>query len=287
MSKFFDGMQKAQELASGEGAGSEPPVQEGLNAAKHAVQQTDAVASDRSDLRLHECRKIRLPQNPVTPSVFGASNEPAHIAAEAYRTLRTRLIKMQATQGLRSVIVSSASPGEGKSLTVLNLAHYCAQLENYRVLVIDGDLRTRGLTKMIGSPVGPGLGEILAKNIRYESAILASDVPNLYFVAAGSQTSSPAELFASHAWKAFIGSCSENFKLVLVDSPPVFPLADFELMVGACDRCLVVVRALRVRRDLLQKAAGQIDPKKLLGVVFNGTEAGRRSGYYYPAGSSK
>ena len=89
---------------------------------------------------------------------------------EAYRTLRTRLVKQQTRNGARSLIVTSAAQGEGKTLTTFNLAICYAKIENWPVLVVDADLRTRGLSILAGDPESPGLAEILEKDCPYQSA---------------------------------------------------------------------------------------------------------------------
>src|SRR6202008_579428 len=100
-------------------------------------------------------------------------------AAESYRTLRTRLTRIQGTQGIRSVVFSSAMPGEGKTLTAMNLALCCAQIPSFKVLIVDADFRKRGLTHLLGSPTGPGLSELLSGTATYDQATVETNIPNL------------------------------------------------------------------------------------------------------------
>ena len=150
-----------------------------------------------------------------------------------------------------------------------------------RTLVVDGDLRTRGLSKLIGAPSGPGLADILEGRARYEEAILGTDHPNLFALAAGSAVGAPPELLAGSQWKEFLGWASETFKLVLIDGPPILGLSDIDLMANGCDGVLMVVRANRTKRNLLRKAASTIDPKKNLGVIFNATDSDIHKSYYH------
>jgi capsular exopolysaccharide synthesis family protein len=205
-------------------------------------------------------------------------------AKESYRALRTRLLRLRAAQGLRSILITSASQGEGKSLTSINLAVCCAQLHDMRVLLIDGDLRSRGLSRAIGTPMGPGLAEILAGEVQPAEAIVATDLPNLFVLGSGAASLPSAELFAGRSWQEFIKWCTNSYKLILIDCPPVLNLADVELMTAACDGVLMVVRALHTKREALQKAASQIDEKKLLGAIYNGVETGSRHSYKYAYG---
>src|SRR5574337_1319279 len=281
MSKYFDETRKAQQAGRGEGTSQGPDIEHLLS----SVKEGGAVAKEVGDWRLRSSPKIHLAYPGELPLIsYNGSGRDEHsqVALEAYRALRTRLLRLQTTSGLCSVVISSAIPGEGKTLTSINLALSCVQLRDMRVLLIDADLRTRGLTRLLGSPAGPTLSEALAGQAEFEQVVLATDLPNLYAVAAGTAPAPTPELFTGPRWKEFIGWCSESFKLILVDSPPMLSLADFELISNGCDGVLVVVRALTTQRELLRKAAGQADAKKLLGVVFNATELkhGSRSYYY-------
>jgi Mrp family chromosome partitioning ATPase len=104
---------------------------------------------------------------------------------------------------------------------------------------------------------------------------------------AGTATVPPPELFAGPRWKEFIGWASECFNLVLVDTPPILSVADFELIASGCDRTLLVVRARRTPRETLERALEKLDRKKLMGTIFNATESAshsRRDDYYYHYG---
>lgn len=201
---------------------------------------------------------------------------------ESYRILRTRLMRAQAAQGLRTLIFSSAVSKEGKTLTTLNLAQAYVALKDQRVLLIDGDLRTRAISKFFAPSPGPGISDALVGDADFADVIFATDKPNLFFVSPGRNVAAP-ELYASKRWKEFLTWCGECFKVILVDAPPIFPLADFDLMSAACDGIVLVVRALRTNRDLLQRAVDQIDSKKLLGIVYNATQSECRDSSYIEA----
>jgi Mrp family chromosome partitioning ATPase len=127
----------------------------------------------------------------------------------------------------------------------------------------------------------------LAGDVSPDEAIVATNQSNLFVLPAGTVSSSPPELFTGSRWQEFMGRCSELFKLVLIDTPPILPLADFELISAACDGVVMVVRAHHGQRETLQKTAGALDSKKLLGVVFNATDASGKDYYGYGYGSGK
>jgi len=193
-------------------------------------------------------------------------------ALEAYRGLRTRLMHAQSKSGLRSIVITSSLPGEGKTLTTMNLGLCYAQLPEQRVLVIDGDMRTRGITSMLDHPSSPGLAEILSGDVGPDEAIVATNQKNLFILPAGSISSPPPELFTGTRWQEFLGHCGEMFKVILIDAPPIRPLADFELISAGCDGIVMVVRAHHGQRETLRKTASTLDKRKLVGVVFNATD---------------
>jgi Mrp family chromosome partitioning ATPase len=118
-----------------------------------------------------------------------------------------------------------------------------------------------------------------------DEAIAATNHTNLFVLPAGTVSSPQPELFTGLRWQEFLARCGELFKVVLIDSPPILPLADFELISAACDGIVMVVRAHHGQRETLQKTASTLDPKKLLGVVFNAADSSARKYYGYGTGS--
>lgn len=229
---------------------------------------------------LDDCKTIRLPLEKLPHAQFRDSQslEPAE---ESYRALRTRLLRAHSAQGIHSVVITSALQGDGKTLTSLNLALCCAQLHGMRLLLVDADVRNCGLSRAIEAPTAIGLADVLSGNCEGVHAVLGTDQPNLFVVPSGMPSMPAAELFASKRWPEFIAWAKGNFDLILVDSPPVLVLSDVELITAGCDAVLMVVRAMYTKRQTLQKCAKQIDPKKLLGVVYNGVPEGSHHRYNY------
>lgn len=250
--------------------------------------ESNEIASQLATVRLEKCRKISLPRDNERLFLTAQYNPAMQLAVEAYRTLRTRLVKRQTERGTRSLVICSAEQGEGKTLTSLNLALCYANIQHWPVLLIDADLRTRGLSRLLGDPDSPGIAGILESGRPYEAAILATNVENLYVLPAGNATSSPGELFAMSRWKDVIGWCAESFRLVIVDSPPVLGLSDFELISGPCESVLMVVRSRKSGRDALTTMRQQLDTKKLVGAVLNfATDASNKKYYSYGYGRNK
>ena len=277
MSKYFDETQRAEEWLAREGFAKRQDISTVLE----NIRKPDAAEPELHEVPPPRARSIHI-SAATDPSIMVGGSDSQHHAAEAYRALRTRLMRLQTSKGLRSVAISSATPGEGKTVTTLNLGLCYAQLQNTPVLLIDGDLRSRRLSQLLSNPAAPGLAEVLSGEARYEDAILSTNDPNLFVLAAGSKMVSAPELLAGTAWKELLAWCSESFKLILVDTPPVRPLADFELITASCDGFLMIVRAYQTQRESLQQLAGQLDAKKLVGVVLNSTRAYSKDGYSNP-----
>jgi len=230
-------------------------------------------------------RKIVLPI-PVDVPLLTRQDERLGPLTESYRTLRTRLIRAQSSLGIRSVVFSSSLPGEGKTLTTVNLGLCCTQISNFTVLVVDADFRTRGLSKLLECPPGSGLSEALASEAAFEDVVLSTNYPNFSVVSAGGATKSPAELFATPKWTEFINWATETFSLVLIDSPPILPVTDYELISAACDSTVFVIRGGATSRELIRRAASQVASGKLLGSVFNMSQAPSHGDYRGYSGST-
>lgn len=213
--------------------------------------------------------QVSLPRDNRKPLVT-SNDRHAKVAIEAYRSLRTRLLKSQAAQGFRSVIVTSVGKSDGKTLTAFNLACSCAQVEDLSVLLIDGDLHNRSLTKLIAGLPPIGLADVMSATALCEDAVVHTDVRNLYVMGAGNSDVPAAELFSTERWGQVIRWSSQHFKIVLVDAMSIGSCADYELIAPECDGVLLVVRAQSTPREALTAAIAQLDAAKLIGVVWNG-----------------
>ena len=211
-----------------------------------------------------------LPTDERAALVTGHSPQ-AGAALEAYKGLRTRLLKLRSSQGFRSIAVTSLCHGEGKTTTSLNLAHCFAQLENVSVLLIDADLRRRGLTHLLLGLPCEGIYDVLADDVPYSSAIARAEGTSLYAMGTGRRPASGTELFSSGRWADLMRWASAQFSITVVDTVSMSVPADLDLTLSQCDRTLLVVRSGNTRREDLRTATQHLDPNKLAGIVFNGS----------------
>jgi len=208
-----------------------------------------------------------------------AGLSPKSPAAEQYRSLRTRLSLTEGAAGLRTVLVTSPQKGEGKSITAANLALTMAQELQRRVVIIEADLRKPSLQHLFGLPAGPGLAEYLAGAAELTEAMRFLPDYNLTVIPAGSMPMNPAELLGSTAMRRMLDQLRTRFDRVILDSPPVLPLADVAILAPMVDGALLVVRAGVTPKPAIENALRSFDSSRLLGVVLN--ESGMEQEYRY------
>ena len=207
-------------------------------------------------------------------------------AVEHFGVLRARLLNARNKSGVRSVLVSSPQRQDGKSFTAVNLAISLAQLQQMRVLLVDGDLRLKGITRNLGLEQRTGLADFLQDWSGFEDCVKSTTLPHLYVAPAGNVSGEmlPAILEGAR-WPNFIEKAKQEFDLVIVDSVPVSaPIADFELLLNACDTALLVVHVRKTTRAAMNHTADRMQGK-LLGVVVNNKEQQRNLDYHSPYGN--
>jgi protein-tyrosine kinase len=222
-------------------------------------------------------RKVEIsldPQAPVIPNVSG------DLVLERYRRLRTKIQQMHATESINSLLVASPGQGDGKTVTVLNMAWSFGMLPSFKVLVIDGDLRKKGVGQALGVVNGPGFGNLLDGSAFFDDVVCEAEGAPFHFMIAGTSKKPPAELLTAAALQRCIREMTEYFDLVLVDSPPVNLVTDAQMLAGVCDGVLLVGRALATTTKALEKSLQDLAQFRIVGTVLNGATVGERRGYY-------
>jgi protein-tyrosine kinase len=204
---------------------------------------------------------------------------------EQFRSLRSRLHQMSDSNHLRSILVSSGLPSEGKSFVSANLAISLARSTNTKVLLIDADLRRASLCKLIGCDPGPGLAEYLAGTIELkhilqrDGAAAAGDagqppnIPNLTFIPAGMNRSNAAELAGNAKFQDLMAALSPQFDWIIVDSSPVLTVSDAVNFARICDAVLLIARGDITPFDVAQRAHAEFRNSRVLGFVLNAVKS--------------
>jgi capsular exopolysaccharide synthesis family protein len=226
-----------------------------------------ALALHHTDRRIHSAKALEaltgLPGLGVIPllepgvSPNAASADLRSPFSEAYRSVRTAL-QFSSSHGLpRSMLVTSAGAGEGKSTTAAELGRNIAQLGR-RVALVDGDLRNPSLHKVFGKSNSVGLSNVLAGAVGIQAACQATDVPNLTLVTSGPLPPNPPELLGGERLVALLEELGRTHDIVLMDGPPVLGLADAPLLAGRAEATLLVVTADVTRKDSVHSALQRI-----------------------------
>jgi capsular exopolysaccharide synthesis family protein len=213
---------------------------------------------------------------------------------EQFRGLRTQIYQYREQAPLKTILVSSGIPAEGKTFVAANLALSLARNKNNTVLLIDADLRKPALYTILGAPNTPGLTEYLAGSAVANDILqrnqfpclveagLARNIPDLTFIPAGAGGDHSSELVANHRIEELIAILSPHFDWILIDSPPVLAVADAIDLARAADAVLLVARGASTPFDVAQRAQAAFSNSRILGFVLNAVkDAPRNRSYYY------
>jgi protein-tyrosine kinase len=213
-------------------------------------------------------------------------------SVEQFRSLRSRMQEFRDLNSLKSILVSSGLPQEGKSFVAANLAISFARHKAGRVLLIDGDMRRATLHKVLGCPQGPGLTEYLAGDASILEVMqrpspdepaypLPIALSSLTFIPAGTEHDKAADLSGNHRFDRLIEAAASYFDWIVVDSSPVNLVSDGVNLARACDAVLLVARGGVTKFEVAQRAVAELKASKVLGFVLNAVPDPPVAGGYY------
>jgi capsular exopolysaccharide synthesis family protein len=224
-------------------------------------------------------REARSPKG-SGPALVSQS-DPKSPACEAFRTLLTNIQFAKVDRPCRTVVVTSATPGEGKTTSAANFAWVAAE-GGARVCLIDSDLRRPTLHRLFGLENRRGLTTALVEDLPFAEVAQPSAVDNLAVVTSGPLAPNPAKLVGSQRMRELLEKSAPTFDLIVCDSPPVMSVADGLALSAHCDGVILVVRVGRITHEVLRRTTEQIEGVggSILGVVLNSVNL-RRDGRYY------
>jgi capsular exopolysaccharide synthesis family protein len=254
-----------------------------------AVQGAEELPPAQEDVLLDKIS--RYAWNPLVSALptLGERGE----SIEQFRGLRTQIYQFRDQAPLKTILVSSGMPAEGKSFVTVNLAMSLARNKNNTVLLMDADLRKPTLHTILGAPKLPGLTEYFAGTAQVKdilqrnqapSIVEAGEVrsiPDLTFIPAGAGGDNSSELVANHRFDELIASLSPHFDWILIDSPPALAVSDAIDLARAADAILLVAREARTPFDVAQRAQAAFSNSRILGFVLNAVKDAPSSGSYY------
>ncbi|SDZ46480.1 capsular exopolysaccharide family [Evansella caseinilytica] len=202
--------------------------------------------------------------------------------SEQYRTLRTNIQYAAIDRQIRTIMVTSTTPGEGKSTTVGNLGVVLAQQQK-RVLLVDGDLRKPTNHFTFQLPNTLGLTSVLTKQVSFDEAVKETAVPFLEVLTSGPIPPNPSELLASKAMKEFTEGISEIYDYILFDAPPVNAVTDPQILSKLVDGVILVIRSGKTEEESAKKAVDSLNKVEanIIGAVLNDQKMEESSYNYY------
>jgi protein-tyrosine kinase len=296
MSRIHEALKKAEQeravIQSAEGAVPAsntavetvmPPI-EGGDSLPDIFKQPAAVTPQSASLRRYEdlCQRCAHPHwHPdLNVNIFHNPALSVH-AAEQFRTLRSRLYQVRGSQQLRTLLIASSLPAEGKTFVTNNLAQAIVRQPDRRCLIIDADLRCSRLHVPLGAPPTPGLTDYLLGEADEMAVIQHGSEGNLCFIPGGKEVANPSELLLNGRLKTLLERVTPIFDWVILDSPPLLPVADASLLADHVDGVILVVRAASTQTSVAERACQELQGRNIVGVVLNAVEKAHVYGTYY------
>jgi exopolysaccharide/PEP-CTERM locus tyrosine autokinase len=208
--------------------------------------------------------------------------DPGSPASECFKMLRTKLLVAARERPLRSILVTSAEPLDGKSLVAANLAISIAQGMNEHVLLVDCDLRAPSIHKIFNLNIEAGIKEYLKDGTSVDPFLVKTYQKKLTILPGGKPATNPSELLCSSKMQALVDELKSRYedRFVIFDSPPGEFMAETAFLARLMDATILVVRYGKTSRDLIRNTLENIGRDKILGVVFNASHE-RQSDYQY------
>ncbi len=214
---------------------------------------------------------------------FIVAKRPDSVPSEAFRALRTRIQFSRVNkETLKTILITSSAPQEGKSTIAINLAGSFA-LSNKKILLLDCDLRKPSMHKVFNTERVPGLIDFLTGNASREEIVKTSDIKNLYAIPSGTIPPNPAEMLDSKEMRKFLIELRDEYDLVIIDSPPIVAVADAEILTSMVDGTLLVVSSETTEVELMRRSVELIrrENTQFLGTVLNNFSYKGGYGSYY------
>jgi capsular exopolysaccharide synthesis family protein len=221
--------------------------------------------------------QLSLPSQSRLPS-FTESDSPA---AEAFNLLGVRLRHLTRTRPLKKLLITSTIPQEGKSMVSANLACTLALKTQQRILVLEGDLRRPSLSQIFGLERHVGLSELLESDHSLSTSIYRLEGPNLWIMPAGRARNNALEFLQSRRLPVLMNQLTMLFDWIIIDSPPILPLADTSVWMRLADGIILTTRQGTTEKRQLQRGFEAIEQGKLIGALVNSSKNAGDANYYY------
>jgi capsular exopolysaccharide synthesis family protein len=293
MSYIYEALQRAEQERSG---GSSPKdadsVADLLAGVEQEIERKQAVSELPASLpaQIQEAQvraegsfkptKSLLPA-PASDSRLICLTDQGGLAAEKFRVLGLKLRHLREKRKLKRIVVTSSIPEEGKSLIAANLAFNQSRSKILNTVLMDGDLRRPELGRRLGFNRNlPGLSEVLRGELKLEDVVYKLEGSGLWFLPAGVTPENPIEVMQSGRLQQILEQLETFFDWIIIDTPPVLPLADTPLWMKLADGVLLVTREGVCEKKQLERTVEVLDPSLMLGVIVNSCDSNEQKYYY-------
>jgi capsular exopolysaccharide synthesis family protein len=279
MSRIFDALQKSKL----DGDSSDfPPMSSLAENVPLAPELTEVMEDETNEVAPNDIGQFQsLAIRPGPNSRLVCLTNEASLGAEKFRFLGVRLRRLRQARALRQLLITSTIPEEGKSMVSANLAITLAQRKEQKVLLLEGDFRRPSLSARFGLPTLPGLSEWLQSDLRPITNIYRLEGAGFWFLPGGTPMDSNVDLMHPERLSELMNQLTRWFDWIVIDSPPLVPLADTSIWMRSADGVLLVVREGTTQKRHLQRGLQTLERSKLLGVVLNSSANTVHDNYYY------
>jgi capsular exopolysaccharide synthesis family protein len=254
--------------------GEEPEVHKGV------LNNSEANASPHPVDRLHN--RSQTIWSPTKDAIFLSGQDNNSLGMEEFRTLRAKLFQLRTKKPLKTILVSSALPGEGKSFVSANLAQAFARQRGSKTLLIDADLRKPHMHELLGAPASPGISDYMVGKVgEFEIIQKSASNEDLFFIPGGKVSATASEMIGTGRFRYLLEALAPLFSWVVIDSSPVIPVSDPTRIAELCDGVLLVIQAGSTSHLVAERAKREFHDTPLLGVVFNQVKVKETPYYKY------
>jgi capsular exopolysaccharide synthesis family protein len=230
-------------------------------------------------IKLPDFLKSEKPSSGRRPGNLFEVGREDHFFVEKFKGLRAMVEQKSDLHRLKLLGITSSIAGEGKTLSCAQLGKSLASTGRKKVLLVDVDIRKADLTRGLGATRSPGLTDYLLGGVAFSGLVRTTEVRDLFFIAAGAEVTSPADLLAGEKFKAFLKEIRDRFDAILLDTPPVLPVSDTPTIREMTDGFIVIYRAGFTPYTMFRQTLEELGEKNVLGAVLNGIE-GQSDSYY-------
>jgi protein-tyrosine kinase len=241
------------------------------------LKKGPSLALEPKEERMERPKRV---DKPIRPDRMGSYHplvsllEPGSLGAEQFRRLRTHVLKLNVSDSPKTIMVTSATAGEGKTFVAANLAAGIAHDLHFHALLVDCDLRNPSLSQWLGVQNGHGLSDYLVGRGNLSELLRKTEMEKLSILTGGSAQEKPAELIGSKKMEALVHELKSRYndRYIIFDATPLLATTEPEVLARLVDGILIVVRAGVTPRETVKQAIASLDPKKILGFVLNDVE---------------